>query len=183
LKRWEQESDPVIVAHCREGSESAWEALVNRYKSLVYSSALRTGLDVESADEVFQQVWVELYQSLHRIREPQALARWLAVTARRVAYKHAIRRREQVDGVLEEMTDPAALPGAELERLQQLHRLEQLLDQTGKTCSALLRLLFLDPDEPSYQQISRKLALSVGSIGPIRARCLGRLRRLMETAS
>lgn len=172
--------DAVLVARCREGDESAWRMLVHRYKGLVYSAALRTGIDEEGAADVFQQVWVELHRSLDRLRDPQALPRWLAVTSRRIAYKVGTQRHQRVEGVLEEMVDPAQLPVEELEALQRLHRLQELVDSLGRSCSRLLTLLFLDPAEPSYKEIADNMGISIGSIGPKRARCLARLRSRLE---
>jgi hypothetical protein len=45
-------------------------------------------------------------------------------------------------------------------------------------CQALLRLLFFEDPAPDYQEISFRTGLAVGSIGPIRARCLKRLKKL-----
>ena len=44
-----------------------------------------------------------------------------------------------------------------------------------------MTLLFRDDDErPAYDEVARRLALPVGSIGPTRARCLVKLRALVE---
>jgi hypothetical protein len=42
--------------------------------------------------------------------------------------------------------------------------------------AALVRLLFAEP-APSYAEISQRLGLAVGSIGPTRGRCLEQLAR------
>jgi DNA-directed RNA polymerase specialized sigma24 family protein len=47
-------------------------------------------------------------------------------------------------------------------------------------CHSLLQALYYDRSEPSYKEISATLDIAVGSIGPTRARCLDKLRRLME---
>ena len=44
------------------------------------------------------------------------------------------------------------------------------------TCHELLSMLMSDP-VPAYTEISATLGMAVGSIGPMRARCLDRLRR------
>ena len=172
--------DPSLVSLCLDDDERAWRTLVERYRALVYSAALRTGLDEELAADVFQQVWLELHRSLERVRDAQALPRWLVVTTRRVAYKAALRNDRPVEGALEELVDPTALPSDELQSLQELQRIERLVAGLGGTCAKLLRLLFLDDTEPDYKEISERAGVAVGSIGPLRARCLGRLRRRLE---
>ena len=46
-------------------------------------------------------------------------------------------------------------------------------------CQRLLRILMADPP-PSYQDVAETLTMPVGSIGPTRARCLDRLRALLD---
>src|SRR5580658_4394792 len=45
--------------------------------------------------------------------------------------------------------------------------------------SVALLALYFDPAEPSYAQVARRLGRSAGGIGPMRARCLQRLRALL----
>lgn len=175
--------DPALVERCRGNDERAWQTLVMRYRALVYSAALRTGLDQESAGDVFQQVWLELHRSLDRVRDAQALPRWLVVTTRRIAYKTALRVDRPVEGALDELVDPAALPQEELESLQTLQQLQQHIASLGGTCAKLLPRLFLDEQQPDYKQISTEVGISIGSIGPLRARCLERLRKKLEATS
>jgi DNA-directed RNA polymerase specialized sigma24 family protein len=49
-------------------------------------------------------------------------------------------------------------------------------------CQRLIALLIQDPPMP-YAEISTKLDIPVGSIGPIRGRCLDRLRRYPAIAA
>lgn len=172
--------DPALVARCLEDDELAWTTLVTRYRALVYSTALRTGIDEETAGDVFQQVWIELHRSLDRVRDAQALPQWLIVTTRRVAYKVATKNDRPVEGALDEMVDPAALPGDELQELQDLQRIREHIEALGGTCARLLPLLFFDEREPDYRKISETAGVAVGSIGPLRARCLKRLRARLE---
>jgi hypothetical protein len=44
----------------------------------------------------------------------------------------------------------------------------------------MLRVLFFSPEPPSYGALSKQLGIARGSIGPIRIRCLDRLRRALE---
>ena len=175
--------DPALIARCIQRDERAWETLVRRYRALVFSAALRTGLDEEGAGDVFQLVWLELHRSLERVRDAQALPRWLVVTTRRISYKHAMRNDRPVEGSLDELVDPAALPPEELQSLQTLQHFQKLIEDLGGTCAKLLPLLFLEEDQPDYRDISSRIGIAVGSIGPLRARCLERLRRKLEAGA
>lgn len=176
-----------LLARCREGDERAWNQLVDRYEGLVWSVAVQIGLDRDDASDVFQYVWMELHRSLARLRDAESLPKWLMVATRRQAYKVSTRRRRlglTLDGESPpDLLDPARLPDDRVEDLETRRRLEEALARMKPADAELLRLLFLDSAQPSYEEISRRTGLAVGSIGPIRARCLKRLRALMEESS
>ncbi|HEY9372215.1 MAG TPA: sigma-70 family RNA polymerase sigma factor, partial [Streptomyces sp.] len=49
---------------------------------------------------------------------------------------------------------------------------------TPGNCPRLLTAM-LSPDDPTYREIAGKLGISQGSLGPMRSRCLGCLRRML----
>ncbi|MCA9754796.1 MAG: sigma-70 family RNA polymerase sigma factor [Candidatus Eisenbacteria bacterium] len=175
-----QESDQQILSRCAQGEREAWGVLVHRYKDLVYSTALRTGLEPADAEDVFQEVFVELYRSAARIRNPRALPRWLMVATRRLCYKLAVRRRRLLPELTTDLVDPSRLPEEEVIAAQSRLALERGLSRIDERCQQLLRALFFEPEPPSYDELSERMGLSRGSIGPIRIRCLERLRRAVE---
>ena len=72
-----------LVASARDGDAQAWDALVERYAPLIWSICRKYRLDGADADDVGQTVWLQLVNQLGKIREPAALAGWLATTTRR----------------------------------------------------------------------------------------------------
>ena len=72
-----------LVASARDGDAQAWGALVERYAPLIWSICRKYRLDRADADDVSQSVWLHLVDHLGKIREPAALAGWLATTTRR----------------------------------------------------------------------------------------------------
>ncbi|MEZ4647834.1 MAG: sigma-70 family RNA polymerase sigma factor [Candidatus Eisenbacteria bacterium] len=175
-----QESDEQILSRCAQGEREAWGELVQKYKDLVYSTALRTGLDPADAEDVFQEVFLELHRSAARIRNPQALPRWLMVATRRLCYKTAVRRRRLLPELTIDLVDPSRLPEEEVIAAQARLGLERALASIDERCRRLLHTLFFEPEPPSYDELSETLGLARGSIGPIRIRCLERLRRVVE---
>jgi RNA polymerase sigma factor (sigma-70 family) len=181
--------DAALVARCRDGDSTAWTALVKRHQRLVYAIVMRLGLDQHSAADVFQTVFARLVQHLPRIVDPQRLQGWIAVTAKREALLQLRRGRRTVsmsrdddddEGADWDFADSALLPGDALDELQQQDRLRHALDRLDERSRMLLLLLFrADDDKISYDEIARQMGMSIGSIGPTRARCLEKLRRLM----
>ena len=66
-----------------------------------------------------------------------------------------------------------------IERSQEIERVRRHVERLGEPCRSLLLEMFADPPRP-YRLIAAELGLPVGSLGPRRARCLTRLRRLMQ---
>lgn len=184
--------DATLIARCRQADAAAWRLLVQKYQRLVYAVARRAGLDEHGAADVFQTVFQRLLQALPRIEQPERLQAWIVTTAKRETLLQWRRSQRTVsltpveDAEGErlpgppEPVDPGPLPESQLEELQQLHLLRLAMDRLDSRCHSLLGLLFADSAErPAYDQIALQLAMPVGSIGPTRARCLAKLRRLL----
>lgn len=167
-------TDAELLARCRERDADAWHELVTRYERLVYSVALRNGLSGEDAADVTQNTFVTLIDSLDRIREEDRLASWLMTVARRQAWRvrNLSRRTVPLEHVPEESEDPLA----EWDTVTTLH---DALSRLGGRCRELLLALYFDPEEPSYAQVAERLGRSIGGIGPMRGRCLEKLRSIL----
>src|SRR5436853_6151726 len=68
----------TLVMRARNGDELAWDALVERYAPLIWSLCRRYRLDGADANDVGQNVWLQLVNQLRNIRDPAALPGWLA---------------------------------------------------------------------------------------------------------
>jgi RNA polymerase sigma factor (sigma-70 family) len=170
-----QPSDADLLARCRRRDGEAWSQLVTRYERLVYAVALKNGLSEEDAADVTQSTFVALLDSLSRLREEDRLASWLMTVARRQSWKvrNLSRRNMPLDAIPEAGEDPHA-------GWEDLTALHDGLAQLGGTCRELLQWLYFDPDEPSYAEIAQRLGRSIGGIGPLRGRCLEKLRGVLS---
>src|SRR5688572_9771761 len=74
-------TDRELVSACVDGDERAWAELIDRYKRLIFSVPLRQGVPRQDAVDLFQAVCLDLVAELPRLRDPQALPRWLIQTA------------------------------------------------------------------------------------------------------
>jgi len=184
------DDDASLVARCLRGEAAAWTVLVQRYQRLVFAIVRRTGLDEHTAADVFQTVFSRLVQHLPRIGDPSRLQAWIVTTAKREAILQAQRGQRVVSMTRSADGDDDAnewdladdTPTAEdaLDELQQLHRVRLALDRLEPRQRDLMLLLFNDDDRKvSYDDIAAQLGIPVGSIGPTRARCLEKLRRML----
>ena len=170
-----------LVTRAKNGDQQAWDALVERYAPLIWSICRRYRLERADAEDVCQAVWSTLVARLDHLRDPDALPGWLATTTRRECGRvlHAMGRRRAGEQVLiaANLSDTETAPvDHELLVAEQQAALRDAFARLPPACQQLLTLLIADPPVP-YAEISARLGISVGSIGPNRRRCLDRLGR------
>lgn len=178
--------DTRLVEECLRGNESAWVALIDKYKNLIFSIAIRRGFSREDATDVFQTVAAQLLSELARIREPEALAAWLI----RVTSNKCTQWRNQqarYNGAGAKPASPDEAETAETpESLLLLTSREQTLryavNRATPQCRQLIHLLFFENPPRSYPEVAASLGLATGSVGFTRKKCLERLRAFLMEA-
>jgi RNA polymerase sigma factor (sigma-70 family) len=186
---WASEADdpvPGWVRAAAAGDRKAWDHLVDRYSGLVWSICRKLGLSTEDAADAVQLTWLALLQNLDRIREPERLAGWLAITCRRQCLALIRRSRPTVsagDDLMERLLSHGSPADEPLLAAEQFALLWQAFRQLSDMCQRILRALVVDPEDgpPSYLAVAAHLQMPVGSLGPTRARCLSQLRKLLDS--
>jgi RNA polymerase sigma factor (sigma-70 family) len=173
-----------LVVRAAAGDQAAFSDLVDRFAPLVWRTARSYRLSAADAGDVSQTTWLRLVEALDRIREPERLGARLVTTAKREALA-TIRRRDRLvpdaDLSAVEPDGHARLPSVSptgtdvLETAETRTAVLEAWATLSERCRGLLSLLLADPPVP-YEQISSRLAMPIGSIGPTRQRCLARLR-------
>lgn len=169
-----------LVARAIGGDKQAWDALVGRYAPLIWSICRRYRLGRADTEDVGQTVWLRLVDQLDRLRDPEALPGWLVTTTRRECLQvlGTARRTDTLGLVLAAEDAPdqqAATAEQELLAAERRAALREAFAGLPPHCQRLLALLIQDPPV-SYAEISTRLGISIGSIGPMRSRCLDKLR-------
>ncbi len=170
-----------LVARARDGDEQAWGALVERYAPLIWSICRRCRLSTADAADVGQNVWLHLVDHLHDLRDPAALPGWLATTTRRECGR-ALRAGPGTLPAgcvrdIETVPDEQAITGEqELLAAERRAALREAFADLPPGCQQLMAMLTA-PQPVPYSEVSIRLGIPVGSIGPTRHRCLGKLRR------
>jgi RNA polymerase sigma factor (sigma-70 family) len=178
---------PTSLALARSGDRRAWDAIVAAYSPLVWAVARSFRLNSADAADVYQATWLRLVENLNRVRDGDRLGAWLSTTARREALMLLRRDRRQATVASVELLAAVAddlSPAVEAELLRQEEQagLWQAFRLLSENCQRLLRVIFTDPP-PSYAELSSALDMPIGSIGPTRSRCLGRLQNLLTGAA
>jgi RNA polymerase sigma factor (sigma-70 family) len=172
-------SDRPFLAALAAGDADTWATAVARYSGLLYATTRRYSLPAAEADDVVQQTWLKLFEHAGTIRDPGALPGWLATTTRRecLARRQAHWREAPLTG-REDPPDPTPDPLHAVLEQEASTSLRAAIDRLPDRERSLLQLLLSSP-APSYTEISERLDIPVGSIGPVRGRALRKLRCLL----
>jgi RNA polymerase sigma-70 factor (ECF subfamily) len=91
-------SDLALVTAIRSGDQGAMASLYDRYSSIVYSVALRVLQDTGAAEDVLQDIFMQLWRNPGAFDASRGnMAAWLAVIARHRAIDALRRRRPEND--------------------------------------------------------------------------------------
>jgi len=161
-------------------TQEEWNELEATFGPRMWAVARAYGLSTTDAADAVQAAWLRLVESYDRIRDPGRVGAWLVTTTRNEAALLCRKAR----GVTPTDTPPeteadAGDPALAVLSADEARRLWRAVDALDEPCRTLLRLLVTAPDS-GYARIAARLGLPIGSVGPMRGRCLGRLRKLLE---
>jgi RNA polymerase sigma factor (sigma-70 family) len=158
--------------------------LLDKYERIVFSVPRKYGLSPADAADITQLTFTILVQSIDDMPEDSTLGAWLTTVARRHTWRLLQRARRENIATFEVQDESASALASRDDEYLNHWELTEWLDHglllLSERCRDLLSALYLDPEQPSYEQVAERLGMAVGSIGPTRIRCLERLRRVLE---
>jgi RNA polymerase sigma factor (sigma-70 family) len=173
-----------IVRGCVEGNEEAWDAFLDKYKNLIFSIPIKYGFSPEDAADIFQAVCLDAIAELSKLREPDALPKWLMEVTSHKCFHWKRRESRYVSSDADGNQEPPASPESDTEEILAQTQQEQVLREAVASlpdrCQQLVRMLFFESTHRPYDEVARSLGLATGSIGFIRRRCLDKLRRRLQ---
>jgi RNA polymerase sigma-70 factor (ECF subfamily) len=163
------DSETDLVQRCRAGDEAAWRDLVARHTRRVFGIAYRFVGRVDEAEDLTQEIFVRIYQSLDRYRNTEgAFTTWVSTVARNLAIDNYRRRREEK---LRQDHDPGTLERMPSNQESPLRALEQedrvrLVHRGLKSLPADLRepLVLCDLQGLPYDEIAATLQIPLGTV-------------------
>ena len=170
-----------LLAGIGENDPRAWTEIVRRYQPLLVSRARRYHLQESDLLDAVQTTWLRLAEHWRSIDSPERLAGWLSTTICREAMRliRNGRRMVCVEAVGDGIVDMYAGPEQRVVDAETVTIVRELIDGLPARRRDLLDALF-GPDPQPYAELSRRIGIPIGSIGPTRARALRQLRPLAE---
>lgn len=172
-----------LVDLAAQGDQVAWSRVVDRYARLVWAVTRSFRLTDSDASDVSQVVWLRLLEHIDRV-DPVRVGAWLVVTTRReclrvLAFRKRVLLTYEPDA-FEVAAGDQPEPDAELLADERAVDVRRALESLPERWQQMLAMLMADPPAP-YARISEALDIPIGSIGPIRGRCLDKLRVLLAS--
>jgi RNA polymerase sigma factor (sigma-70 family) len=174
-----------LVGKCQKGDESAWHELIDLVGPVIFSLCKKSRLSRDESFDIFGRVSLQLVKSIHKLKSPEKVMSFVATITRRQIYNfyQDLKVVEYLDDqILQTVPDKG---GDTPEKIYKLTWQRRVLMEAMRGLSErdyrLVKMLFFDPDEPSYQEIAARLKMPVSSIGPIRAKVLAKLNRILKS--
>jgi len=172
-------NDGALVAAIRNGNQEAMAELYDRYSSVVYAVALRVLGDTSAAEDVLQEIFMQLWRKPGAFDASRGnLAPWLAVITRNRAVDVLRKRRPQSE--LEDTTltvDPDF--AGEADRGLIVEKVRSALQAMSSQQRSALEMAYFEGY--SHSEISAKTGEPLGTIKTRIRSGLMQLRKLVET--
>ena len=173
----EREDDVQLIHKILSGNDAAFGTLVEKYQKSVHSLVWRKIGDYHDAEDIMQDAFLQAFQKLSMLKNPNQFAGWLYVIANRLCIdwirkQDWVRRQEFVMQSLEDT------PVAEIEKSSYAHHVseqwemestehshtlvENLLEKLPERERTVVMLYYLD--EMTAKEIGKFLGVSVNTI-------------------
>lgn len=181
-------SDAELWKLCVSGDDSAWSLLVNRYQRLIYAIPRRAGLTDEQCADVFQDVFLLLFQKLDQIEQPERIRSWMVTTAKYKTWavirgtktNQTPKSNEELEAEMANLPDRSPLADDALIELEQQHLIRTALQMLEERCRTILSMIYLRDTAASYTEVANEIGVGETSISPLRARCLKKLEKILR---
>ena len=178
-----------LIQQLRAGDELAFKSLVTNYQDLVYNTALGVVQNSEDAEDVAQEVFIQVFRSIDQFKGDARLSTWIYRITTTKALDHIRSRRRKKrfafitslfgpnDELVHEPVD-FQHPGVALDRKEQAALLFRMIEQLPENQKVAFTLH--KTEELSYQEIADVMELSVSAVESLLFRARQNLRKLLE---
>src|SRR5260221_752927 len=161
--------DGVLAQRCLDGDRQAFEAMGKRYSGPLFTFIRRFVGEYDAACDILQQVMLQLYLSLPKLRTGEPLKAWLYQVARNRCLDESRRKRamhfselekeidEEEQSLVDTMQDLSPLPEEVVERREVQDILLQAISAFPPQIRALVLLRYAA--QLSYAEIGRLLTM------------------------
>jgi RNA polymerase sigma-70 factor (ECF subfamily) len=181
-----------LIQGLRNGDEAAFKFLVKNYQDRVYNTAIGIVQNAEDAEDVAQEVFIQVFRSIHSFKEESKLSTWIyRITTSRALDLLRSRKSKKRFGFLQRLfgdTNETLYelpdfnhPGVALDRKENAALLFKAISQLPENQKIAFILHKLE--DLSYQEISEIMKTSVAAVESMMHRAKQNLRKILTGAT
>lgn len=180
-----------LIQKCQEGDRDAFVELVRTHQNMLFSILYRMLPDQNDLEDIAQEVWLKVYQSIRKLKTPAAFRSWLHRIAmntfrdrmRQKGYQNVFSLDEALetdsgDNIKFELESPGLLPEEELLKAEWQQYLEDAIQQLPPSHRAII--IMREVQGMSYDEIGFALEISLGTVKSRIARAREKLLNTLE---
>jgi RNA polymerase sigma factor (sigma-70 family) len=179
--------DAELIRRCRANDQTAWDELVERYQRLIFAIPRRAGLTEEQSADIFQDVFLTLFEKIDEIAQPDRIRSWMVTTAKFKTWAvvrgskgfYSPETEEEMDAEMASIADASPLADEMLIELEEQHLIRTALKELEERCQQILSMIYLRDPAASYAEVAIYIGVGETSISPLRTRCLKKLGKIL----
>lgn len=182
-------NEDILIQELKEGKDSAFKIIVDEYQNMVYSTCLAIVKNGEDAEDIAQEVFVQVYQSIHTFKGESKLSTWIyrIATTKSLDHERKKKRKKRFGFVKsifgednEAVVNPPDFnhPGVALDQKENAATLFKAIDKLPE--NQKIAFILNKVEGLSYQEVSDVMQVSVSSIESLLHRAKNNLRKILE---
>ena len=182
-------SEWILIEQLKQGDEAAFKTIVETWQDMVYNTALGIVQNPEDAEDIAQEVFVQVYESIHSFKGEAKFSTWLYKITVTKTMDHLRRKKrkkrfafiQSLFGANDEIAhDPPDFhhPGVVLDKKETASELFKAIEQLPENQKIAFTLNKLEG--LNYQEVSEIMNTTVPSIESLLHRAKNNLKKLLE---
>lgn len=182
-------SEEQLVTQLQQGDQTAFKAVVDNYQNMVYNTCFSIVKNAEDAEDLAQEVFVQVYQSIGSFKRESKLSTWIyrIATTKSLDHERKKKRKKRFGFVKSILGDDNQVevnppdfhhPGVVMDRKENAAILFRAMDKLPE--NQKIAFILNKVEGLSYQEVSEVMQTSVSSIESLLHRAKNNLRKILE---
>lgn len=183
-------NEDILIQDLKEGKDLAFKTIVDAYQNMVYNTCLAIVKSEEDAEDIAQEVFVQVYQSIKSFKGESKLSTWIyrIATTKSLDHERKKKRKKRFGFVKSIFGEDSEIiinppdfnhPGVALDKKENAAKLFKAIDKLPE--NQRIAFLLNKVEGLSYQEVSQVLQVSVSSIESLLHRAKNNLRKILES--
>ncbi len=173
--------DSRLIVQLQEGDLDALGSLYDKYKNVIYRTALAITHDLDVAQDILQDTFIRLYQSASRVDPERPIIPWLYRVTVNISYTYLRRRRwllVSLDEILQHVGTSKVTPESQTVRREAREAVFSALTRLPPSQRVVVVLYYLN--DLSLKDIAELLECPVGTVKSRLFYSRENLRKILE---